>query len=113
VRVQPVYTRGMPRLPPFPLARFVVADTSMQPALRPGDRVLVLRWFSPRARDIVVLRDPENPRRLLIKRLEQRTAQGGYVVLADNPNVSRDSRVFGAVKREALVGKVVWRYGKR
>ena len=102
----------MLRLPPFPLARFAVADTSMQPALRPGDRVVVVRWFSPRARDIVVVRDPAYPKRFLVKRLSER-APGGFVVLSDNPNVGTDSRVFGPVRREQLVGKVVWRYGTR
>jgi nickel-type superoxide dismutase maturation protease len=103
----------MSRLPPFPIGRFVVADTSMQPALSPGDRVLVLRWFKPRNGQLVVLRDPESPRQYLLKRLAHRTAAGAWEVRADNPNVGRDSRHFGPVPTPLLVGKVVWRYATR
>lgn len=84
----------------------------MQPALRPGDRVLVVRWpwARPRPGDLVVVRDPEQRSTFLAKRLAQRLARGELVVLGDNPNVSRDSRAFGAVPRELLVGRIVWRY---
>jgi nickel-type superoxide dismutase maturation protease len=99
--------------PRWPLAWFVVADTSMQPALQPGDRLIVSRWSRPRVRDIVVVRDPEYKARALVKRIAQRTPEGHFVVLADNPNVSRDSRVFGTLAPELIVGRVVWRYPKR
>ena len=95
------------------MAMFRVADTSMQPALRHGDRVLVARWPAPRVGDMVVVRDPESGSRFLVKRLRARTARGELVLSGDNPNVSRDSRLFGALPRGLLVGKVVWRYRPR
>jgi nickel-type superoxide dismutase maturation protease len=94
----------------LPLARFVVADSSMQPALRPGDRVLVSRWSRPRPGDVVVLRDPESSGTILVKRLVERAADGQYVVRGDNPNVSRDSRTFGSVPPSLLIGRVFYRY---
>jgi nickel-type superoxide dismutase maturation protease len=100
-------------LPIWPLLTVRVVETSMQPALRPGDRLLVLRWPRPRSGDIVVVRDPEYPKRLLVKRLTERTPHGDYVLRADNPNVGRDSRDFGALPPRLMVGKVVWRYGTR
>jgi nickel-type superoxide dismutase maturation protease len=100
-------------VPIWPFTWFVVADTSMQPALRPGDRIVVNRWLAARAGDIVVVRDPDNLKRMLVKRLAERNADGSLVILADNPNVSRDSRAFGPVPKSLLVGKVVWRYPKR
>ena len=103
----------MPALPQFPLARFVVADTSMQPALQPGERVLVWRWTRLRAGDIVVLRDPDRPHQYLVKRLGNRAKNGAYEVHGDNPNVSRDSRHFGAVPRTLLVGRVIYTYARR
>jgi signal peptidase I len=49
----------------------------MQPALQPGDRLLVNRWSQPRPGDIVVLRDPEAPRsRFLAKRVLSASQQG-------------------------------------
>jgi nickel-type superoxide dismutase maturation protease len=115
LQAHPVYTQGMPRLPRcllarLPVARFVVADSSMQPALRPGDRVLVSRWSRPRPGHIVMLRDPEHPSQTLAKRLAARTADGMYMVRGDNPNVSRDSRTFGPVPRRLIIGVVFWRY---
>ncbi|MDQ3811796.1 MAG: nickel-type superoxide dismutase maturation protease [Chloroflexota bacterium] len=111
LRAQPVYTDGVPVLPSWPpVVRFVVADGSMQPALQPGDRVLVSRWTRPRIGHIVVLRDPHTPWRFLIKRVASRTDDGRLVVVGDNPTASRDSRAFGAVPLELVVGRAVYRY---
>ena len=92
------------------LARFVVQDTSMRPALQPGDRLLVMRWLPARPGDIVVCRDPEQSSQFIAKRVAQRLANGELFVLGDNPNVSRDSRFFGPVPRRLVVGRVLWRY---
>jgi nickel-type superoxide dismutase maturation protease len=93
------------------LRRFIVADTSMQPGLRPGDRLLVVGWLRPRVGDIVVLRDPEAHNTVLLKRIDHFTADGmAVVVRGDNPYVSRDSRHFGAVPKKLILGRVVYRY---
>jgi nickel-type superoxide dismutase maturation protease len=81
----------------------------MQPTVRPGDHVLVWRWIRPRRGDIIVLRDPEAPASLLLKRVDRGDA-AGYTVLGDSPNVSRDSREFGAVPASLVVGRVIYRY---
>ena len=102
----------------WPLTRFVVRDTSMLPTLRPGDRLLVWTWASPRAGDLVVLRDPELPGLHLVKRVaacpgESLPAVGGlvgYAVLGETAAESRDSRTFGRVPPDLIVGRVVWRY---
>lgn len=47
----------------------VVAGDSMEPALVGGQRVLVRRWPTPQRWDKVVLRSPEDPRRLIVKRI--------------------------------------------
>ncbi|MBV9579147.1 MAG: S26 family signal peptidase [Chloroflexi bacterium] len=94
----------------WPVRRFRVLDTSMQPALRPGDRVLVLTWLPPRTADLVVFLDPEAQRTPLIKRVEALTNQGEVIVKGDNPNVSRDSRHFGPVPRRLIIGRAVYRY---
>ncbi len=93
----------------WPLTRFVVADRSMSPTLEPGDRLLVLTWPRPAVGDVVVARDPEAPGRYLVKRVAA-IAAGRYVLRGDNAGLSRDSRWFGPVARERLVGRVAWRY---
>ncbi len=94
----------------FPFARFRVDDHSMEPGLHPGDYVIVNTWAyrkrPPAAGDIVVLRNPEAPSQFLVKRVASVSPAGGVVVVGDNATVSRDSRHFGPVARDLIVGKV-------
>ena len=105
----------------WPLARYVIQDGSMRPTLRPGDRVLVWRWTrlrGVRPGDVVVARDPELPGLHLVKRVAAGPGQGypgvagldGYVLLGDDPSTSRDSRAFGRVPAQLIVGRAVYRY---
>jgi nickel-type superoxide dismutase maturation protease len=94
----------------LPVRRFRVEETSMQPTLRPGDRVLVATWLRPRPGDVVLLRDPQQHSQFLAKRVAQRLGSGELIVAGDNPNVSRDSREFGAVPPTLVIGRVVFRY---
>ena len=98
----------------LPLGRYEVAGASMAPALVRGERVLVNRaayWFSrPRPGDVVVLRDPREPNRLLVKRIERPAGRDAWEVVGDNPDASTDSRAFGPIRRGHIVGKVWSRY---
>jgi nickel-type superoxide dismutase maturation protease len=89
--------------------RFVVSGASMLPTLRPGDRVLVARIGRAEPGDVVVVRDPRNPSRLLCKRVA--TAEDRHItVRGDNPDESTDSRVFGPVPTAWVKGRVIRRY---
>ena len=97
----------------LPIARFRVEDRSMEPTLAPGDYVLVNRWASTFAKgDLVVVRDPENAERVLVKRVADVNNSGACFVVGDNGTASRDSRAFGAVPRHLIVGRV-WRHVRR
>jgi len=85
-----------------------VRGRSMAPTLDPGDRMLVLR-LGPRTGDIVLARDPRDPRRELIKRVTL-IDRFGVLLRGDNPASSTDARAFGAVAREAVVWRAVLRY---
>ena len=104
------------------LRRVEVVGDSMAPSLLAGDRLLVLRAAPIRRGDVVALRDPRDPGRVLVKRVaatpggavtcdgEVLRAGPGWVVLGDNLPASTDSRTFGAVPRSSLLGRCVWRY---
>ncbi|MFZ0666512.1 MAG: nickel-type superoxide dismutase maturation protease [Acidimicrobiales bacterium] len=89
--------------------RFVVAGPSMLPTLEAGDRLLVARIGRPGAGDLVVLRDPASRSRLICKRVV--SSDGRHVVVrGDNAEASTDSRAFGPVPVEQVLGRVIRRY---
>ncbi|MGD0378639.1 MAG: nickel-type superoxide dismutase maturation protease [Acidimicrobiales bacterium] len=96
--------------------RVVVEGRSMEPTLAPGDRLLVVRARSLHAGDVVAVRDPRHPGRVLVKRIGA-VLDDGVVVRGDNPGASTDSRSFGPVPSTAVLGRVFrcyapsWRAG--
>jgi signal peptidase I len=82
----------------------------MRPTLEPGDRLLVDRAAyavaAPRVGEIVVLVDPEEPERWLVKRVRSVDPDARRVeVRGDAAEVARDSRRFGPVGWDAIVGR--------
>jgi nickel-type superoxide dismutase maturation protease len=92
------------------LTRIEVAGTSMAPTLLPGDRLIALRTRRVRGDDLVVVRDPRDPGRQVVKRLTEITAGGRLVVHGDNACASTDSRAYGPLAPHLLVGRVIYRY---
>ncbi|GAC1317900.1 MAG: hypothetical protein NVSMB2_12160 [Chloroflexota bacterium] len=94
-----------------PVRRFTVSDTSMRPTLEPNDRVLVTSWGAIRLGDVIVFERPDAQSSFAIKRVADRESDGRLRVLGDNVNVSSDSRHFGPIAPERVIGRVVYRYG--
>ena len=105
--------------------RVAVAEQSMAPALAPGDWLLLDptsgRW--PRRGSIVVFHEPDSDL-LAIKRVAARPgdrvrisagllhlAEDEAWLLGDNAAASIDSRRYGPVAIDALVGRAWFRYG--
>ena len=83
-----------------------VRGESMEPTLRDGDVVLV-RWAARvRRGDLVVVRRPDRPQLLLVKRAWHRHPEGWWVE-GDNPASSDDSWTFGPVADRLVLGRVV------
>lgn len=107
--------------------RAIVVNRSMEPALREGDRLLVLPagphglpWLRgvPRAGSVVIV---ERDGRFDVKRaavppeeIAAAARAGGEPILwllGDNTAASNDSRHTGPIPLAALRGLVVWRIG--
>ena len=100
----------------WPLWRVAVAESSMEPALRPGDWLLIWRGIRPghpprvRPGQVVVARHPGRPGLLLIKRAASREP-GGWCLVSDNPGAGAvDSRSFGPVPPGLIEGTFWLRY---
>ena len=89
----------------FPIQRFTVNGDSMFPTLKEGQDVLSLNWFfKPKVGDIIVLKYGGKE---MVKRVEKIDDQEVFVV-GDNEAESTDSRDFGTVNMDKIVGKVVY-----
>lgn len=100
----------------WPIWRAEVAERSMQPALDPGDKLLVRRTIragrAPRVRagQVVVARNPRQPEQLLVKRALWHE-EGGWWLSSDNPRAGAvDSFRFGPVPASLIEGRVLLRY---
>ena len=94
----------------WPIWRAKVTERSMEPALRPGDCLLIRRTRRIRPGQVVVARHPDRPEMLLVKRAARR-AGGGWWLESDNPGAGAvDSRRFGAVPGSLIEGRVLVRY---
>ncbi|MEO1391606.1 MAG: nickel-type superoxide dismutase maturation protease [Cyanobacteria bacterium J06634_5] len=93
--------------------RFCVTGNSMRPTLEPGEDVLVVPinptlGISPG--DIVVCLHPLKTHLRMVKRVSETFYDGSCYVLSDNAAEGSDSRVFGVVGRELIIGKVTSRF---
>ena len=99
----------------WPLWRVAVANRSMEPALAPGDWLLVWRGFGSRGVKVrpgqIVIAPLSGPHdMLLVKRAAWREADGWWLI-SDNPAAGGvDSFRFGPVPPDLIKGRVLGRY---
>lgn len=86
----------------------------MRPTLLPGDWLLAdpdaYRERPLRTGELVLLPDPRDADRLLVKRVASIEADGRLLVQGDAAEASTDSRDFGAVDPATLEGQPWFRY---
>ena len=77
----------------------------MCPTLKAGQDVLVWCWFyNPKKGDLAVFK---NNGKDMIKRI-QNAFGCKYFVIGDNKKESIDSRSFGWISKDQIIGKVIW-----
>lgn len=87
----------------------------MRPTLEPGDWLLAdpdaYATVAPAIGDLVLVPDPRQPSRLLVKRVAEIHDDGRELfVVGDAHDGSTDSRVFGSVAVSTLQGRPWFRY---
>lgn len=93
-------------MPVFPFSVFKISDNSMKPTLKEGDYMIVNRWSRNfRTGDIIVF-TPYEKKLVFVKRINS-MKNGRFFVLGDNSSNSLDSRKFGWVGREKIIGKLI------
>ncbi|MCA9932878.1 MAG: nickel-type superoxide dismutase maturation protease [Anaerolineales bacterium] len=87
----------------------------MFPLLQPGDEVLIdPRAFEkrpPQVGDVVMAQHPTQPGLKIVKRVTAVLPDDHYQISGDNPSASTDSRTFGPVSRQQILGLVTSRFG--
>jgi nickel-type superoxide dismutase maturation protease len=91
-----------------------VVGESMSPTLVPGDWLLAdpeaYRHRRPCVGELVLVPDPREPSRLLIKRVAGVASDGRLEVAGDRAEASTDSRTFGAIDPATVQGRPWFRY---
>lgn len=86
----------------------------MAPSLQSGDWLLAdpkaFRGQGPQVGQLVLVPDPRQPTRLLVKRVGAVHADGRLDVRGDAADASTDSRAFGAVDPAGVEGQPWFRY---
>lgn len=82
----------------------------MEPTIGNGKLILVSKipylLSKPKVKDIIAFK---NKKEVLIKRIVKISADK-YTVKGDNPKDSLDSRSFGFVAKNAILGKVIYTF---
>ncbi|MCD2197488.1 S26 family signal peptidase [Actinomycetospora endophytica] len=98
--------RGVPR-------RVTVRGGSMAPTLRDGDVVLAVGWLRPADGAVALVRWPQRPGQLSVKRLALRfpdddPAGACWFAVGDASTASTDSRSLGPAVALAVVTHRLW-----
>ncbi len=95
--------------------RFRITGNSMLPLLQPGEEVLIDSRISEaqslKVGELVVAQHPSENNIQLIKRISAISEKGDYFVLGDNLEESTDSRTFGSLSIDQIMGRVTCRFG--
>ena len=79
----------------------------MLPTLKPGQEVLTFNWWKLMGLKVGAIAVIKVDGKEMVKRI-QMSSDRGIFVMGDNEKESTDSREFGLVKKEQIIGKVIF-----
>ncbi len=101
---------------------FIVQGSSMVPSFENGDYLIIdeitFQFRQPEKGEVIVFRYPQNPSQFFIKRVaglpgetinNTTLTSEEYYVLGDNTFASSDSRYWGPVKKNLIIGRAILR----
>jgi nickel-type superoxide dismutase maturation protease len=95
-----------------PILKFRIQEESMTPKYNPNDLILVnkiaYQFKNPRIGDEIAFKRPGG--KVYFKKITKIKSKG-YFVEGLNKKQSIDSRHFGLVKKEDIIGKVLYKIG--
>jgi signal peptidase I len=71
----------------------------------PGSSTYILQWGSPKEGEVIIFYTPAGE--VAVKRCGEILADGFYYVLGDNSSQSYDSRNYGPIPKNHIIGKVL------
>lgn len=94
----------------LPFSKFKISGHSMEPLIKNGNTVFatnILYLFTyPKVNDIIIF---EKNKKYFVKRISK-IENNKYFVTGDNKKDSLDSRKFGNILRNQILGKVIYKF---
>ncbi|MEK6878438.1 MAG: S26 family signal peptidase [Nanoarchaeota archaeon] len=91
--------------------KFRIFGHSMEPYIREKDTIIISKipylFKSPKINDIVAFQGKEN--NTMVKRIKY-IKNNKFFLLGDNKSDSLDSRNFGSISREQILGKLIFKF---
>jgi signal peptidase I len=98
-------SEGRSMLPVIPPGALLFVNRAAYGFRLPWSQYYSIRWGFPKKGDVVIFASPEG--KLAVKRVGG-IEQGGFILLlGDNQEESYDSRAYGALPIDSIVGKVI------
>jgi signal peptidase I len=98
-------TQGRSMLPAIRPGAVLLVNKAAYGLRLPGTALYLFRWGQPRAGDMVVFYTPLGER--AVKRCSSLDDNGNFYALGDNDLESFDSRSYGSISLDHILGKVI------
>jgi signal peptidase I len=98
-------TEGLSMLPAIKPGTILVVIRTAYGFRLPGSAAYLLRWSTPKEGDVVVFFTPRGD--TAVKRCNGMVGENAFLALGDNNRESYDSRFYGPVPVDHIIGKVL------